>query len=403
MTDVKILHMLAKDLRVYTRDRMALLINLVMPIVLIGILGAALGPMFSGASPGVNQFAVAVTDKDGGTLARQLVDDILSGEMGDMVKVNEIPEDQAVESVADDSAVAAVIIPAGFTQAIEQGRSTELRVVAGPQSSVSAGVVYQVMQSYSMGVSSVKAGTEAVLQVLSAAGVPFQAQAVMGTSMQGLSSVQDDAVNAVSFSQQTVDDDDITAMQYYAAAMLAMFSMFMAMTGVSSILEERENRTLYRLYGTGAAKWQIMSSKLISTWLSAFIDALILMLFTRYAFGVDWGDGIAAVLVAMATVFAATGFAMIIAAVARTSKAAGGLSSVLIQAMSALGGSMFPLYAFSGVMKTISKGTINYWSLQGFLSLMGGQTISAVAMPLIILTVVGGAGLCIGVAALRMD
>jgi ABC-2 type transport system permease protein len=193
-------------------------------------------------------------------------------------------------------------------------------------------------------------------------------------------------------------------MQYYAAAMLAMFSMFMAITGVTSMLQERENYTLKRMYGAGIPKWEIMSTKLASTWLSAFIEALILMAFTAYVFGVDWGDNIPAVLgVAAATVFAATGIAMIIAAITRTSKAAGGLAPAVINIMSAIGGSMFPIYTFSGFMLTASKGTINYWSLQGFLSLMSKDAISVIYLPIVVLVSIGIAGLTIGILALRLD
>lgn len=399
---MKIIHMLLKDLRVYARDRMALLINLVMPIALVGILGAALGPIFSGGSPGVSQFAVAVVDDDKGPMARQLVDEVLGKELSGTIQVKEMGKAEALEAVKDDVA-AALFIPAGFSQAIEQGKAAELSVIANPQSTVSASVVGQVAQSYSVAVSSVAAGTNAVMDALQRAGVRFDPGEVADHSVQRLAAAQNKALHMVAFSQQSSDDDDITAMQYYAAAMLAMFSMFMAMTGVSSILEERENATLYRLYNAGATKGQIMGSKLLSTWLSAFIEALILMYFTQYAFGVDWGNPAGSILVAAVTVFAATGFAMIMAAIAKTSKAVGGLSAVVIQVMSAVGGSMFPLYAFSGFMKTLSQGTINYWSLQGFLNLMGYQPISSIALPAAVLLMVGAVGLGIGTAALRLE
>lgn len=399
---MKILYILLKDLRLRVRDHMALLTNLAMPIVLIGILGVSLGPMFSNVSPGVNRFAVAVVDEDRGMMARQLVDNVLGRDMAHLVELREMSESDAIDAASDDVA-AAIIIPVGFTRAIEQGKTTALRLVANPQSTINSNIIYQVVQNYSIGISSVTTGINTILKVISSVGVPADIDKIVNTSTERLSSVQEKAFTAVSFNQQSADSDNITAMQYYAAAMLAMFSMFMAMTGVSSILEERENHTLYRLYSTGVSKWQIMSGKLISSWINAFIDALIVMFFTCYVFGVNWGNGVAAVSVAAATVFAATGFAMIIAAIARTSRAAGGLSSVLIQVMSALGGSMFPLYMFSGIMRTVSKGTINYWSLQGFLNLMGGQTVSAVTTPLVVLIFIGSLGLCTGILALRID
>ncbi|MBZ4665400.1 ABC transporter permease [Mahella sp.] len=400
---MRAIHMLLKDIRIYTRDWIALLINLVMPIALVGILGLSFSSSFAELGASISKFPVAVVDYDKGEMARKLVDDVLKKDLADIVDVEEVSEDEAVAAVKGETP-AAIIIPEGFTKNINEGKATELRVIANPHLNISGGIVQQAVESYTVAISSITSATDAIMKMVSKEGIAVNPQEIAAQTAERLAGVQGKNVNAIAFSQQTGGKKTPTSMQYYAAAMLAMFSMFMAATGITSMLQERENYTLKRMYGAGIPKWEIMSTKLAGTWLSAFIEALILMAFTAYVFGVDWGDNIPAVLgVAAATVFAATGVAMIIAAITRTSKAAGGLAPAVINIMSAIGGSMFPIYAFSGFMLTASKGTINYWSLQGFLSLMSQDAISAIYLPIAVLAAIGVAGLAIGILTLRLD
>lgn len=400
---MRAIHMLLKDIRIYTRDWIALLINLVMPIALVGILGLSFSSSFAELGASISKFSVAVVDYDKGEMARKLVDDVFKKDLADIVDVEEVSEDEAVAAVKGETP-AAIIIPEGFTKNINEGKATELRVIANPNSSISSGIVQQAAESYTVAISSITSATDAVMKMVSKEGISANPQEIAAQTAERLAGVQGKAVNAIAFSRQTGGNKTPTSMQYYAAAMLAMFSMFMAITGVTSMLQERENYTLKRMYSAGIPKWEIMSTKLAGTWLSAFIEALILIAFTAYVFGVDWGDNIPAVLgVAAATVFAATGVAMIIAAITRTSKAAGGLAPAVINIMSALGGSMFPIYTFSGFMLIASKGTINYWSLQGFLSLMSQDAISAIYLPIAVLAAIGVAGLAIGILTLRLD
>jgi ABC-2 type transport system permease protein len=67
------------------------------------------------------------------------------------------------------------------------------------------------------------------------------------------------------------------------------------------------------------------------------------------------------------TAMAAAAFAMILATLARSRAQLGGMSTIIILIMSALGGSMVPRFVAPGVFDTTSKFTFNGWALDGFL------------------------------------
>lgn len=75
------------------------------------------------------------------------------------------------------------------------------------------------------------------------------------------------------------------------------------------------------------------------------------------------------IIVAAAT--AATAFGMLLASIARNPEAAQGLATFLILSMSAVGGAWFPTSIMPEFIQTISKVTLVYWSIEGFLRCSG--------------------------------
>jgi ABC-type multidrug transport system permease subunit len=77
------------------------------------------------------------------------------------------------------------------------------------------------------------------------------------------------------------------------------------------------------------------------------------------------------------------------------------MSSALIMILSALGGSMFPIFGMPPILQTISKLTLNNWALKGYLSLMMNGT--DLLTPIIVLCGMGIAFLTLGITRLKLD
>ena len=75
---------------------------------------------------------------------------------------------------------------------------------------------------------------------------------------------------------------------------------------------------------------------------------------------------VALVLVTLATAAAATGLGLLVAAVGKTREQIGGISTLLVLTLAAVGGMMFPTFAMSGFMQTLSKISPHAWSLAGY-------------------------------------
>jgi ABC-type multidrug transport system permease subunit len=68
----------------------------------------------------------------------------------------------------------------------------------------------------------------------------------------------------------------------------------------------------------------------------------------------------------IATAFAVSSLGIFLAAIAKTRQQAQNLSTIIILIMSAVGGSMIPLFIMPSILQKIALLSVNYWGIQGF-------------------------------------
>jgi ABC-type multidrug transport system permease subunit len=125
-----------------------------------------------------------------------------------------------------------------------------------------------------------------------------------------------------------------------------------------------------------------------------FISVLQLttmFLFAWLVFKMDLSVNILAlILMIIATSFAVSGLGIFLAAVAKTRQQAQNLSTIIILVMSAIGGSMIPLFIMPPILQKIALLSVNYWGIQGFYDIFWRVLPLAEILPKIIIL------LCIG-------
>jgi ABC-2 type transport system permease protein len=115
----------------------------------------------------------------------------------------------------------------------------------------------------------------------------------------------------------------------------------------------------------------------------------ILILASSVFFGVKWGDTLGLAVLILATVIGATGWGMLITAIARTPGQVGSLGSAIMLIFGILGGSFVNLEQMPPLVRTLSKITPNAWGLDGFTTLALGGTLPNLAEPITALFIMG--------------
>jgi ABC-2 type transport system permease protein len=156
------------------------------------------------------------------------------------------------------------------------------------------------------------------------------------------------------------------------------------------LLQERELGQVDRLLASPTSMGAVIASKLISTLALLVACHLLLTAAGRLIFGIRSGDPVAALLLVICQGLAITGLMSFVFALTRTERQAGTLSTIVIFAMSIVGGSMIPTDALPGMAQKASPFTINYWAIEGFQKVMVlGEGVAAVAPHMAVLALFG--------------
>jgi ABC-2 type transport system permease protein len=157
-------------------------------------------------------------------------------------------------------------------------------------------------------------------------------------------------------------------------AIFAMFFIVIPLT--SSIIKEREEGSLFRLYTLPVNYMTIFMSKVGVYLIVCFMQfilmvlsgMLILPLFGMPALDLG-GHYTALTVMAIATSLAALGYGILIGTIARTHQQAAAFGSVSVVILTALGGLWVPIYFFTGAIKEIARFSPLNWAHKGFIDI----------------------------------
>ena len=153
-----------------------------------------------------------------------------------------------------------------------------------------------------------------------------------------------------------------------AVAGTAILMLLFSVAGVgTSILEEKENGTINRLLYSPLKNSTILYSKMLFAFFISMLQLTSMFLFSWLILNMDMRVNISGlILMIIATSFAVSSLGIFLAAVVKTRQQAQNLSTIIILVMSAIGGSMIPLFIMPPILQKIALLSVNYWGIQGF-------------------------------------
>ena len=150
-----------------------------------------------------------------------------------------------------------------------------------------------------------------------------------------------------------------------------MFLLFTLTHSAASLFEEKQNGVVLRILASPVTRVQILWGKYLFNMLLGTVQLLVLFSAGALMFHIDvlhhWLNLLILILSAAAT---CTSFGMLLAAVCKTPSQANGLGTFIILAMSSMGGAWFPTSFMPAFIQLLSKGTIVYWAMDGFLKIL---------------------------------
>jgi len=401
-----------KDLRVIFRDRAALVFMLLAPFLLTVGMGFVTGRFSGSSNSGLADIPVIIVNLDNAELGNALVDVFNSEDLAELVAPAETSNPEAARRLIDENkAAAAVIIPEGFTRSVipAEGTMTDpnfaeadpvlIEVYVNPAMPTSAGVIKAIVDEFVSRIDEGRvSGMTAIFQMLITGVITPQQAETEGRAL--FKNMDEDQPAAITLK---TDDEGAQAAEfdvlaYMAPAMALMFLMYTVSYGGRSILAERAQGTLPRLLVSPTSSAQILGGKVFGIYLTGVAQVGILILASTVFFRVKWGDPLGIAALTLAAVFGATGWGLIVTALARTPAQVANVGSAIMLIFGILGGSFLDLGMMPPAIQLVSKITPNAWALDGFVTLALGGGLAQLARPITALLVMGAVLFAVSVA-----
>jgi ABC-2 type transport system permease protein len=349
----KILLIAWKDFILVLRDPPALLFMLLAPFLLTLGLGLVTGG-FAGGRSGISRIPIAVADEDGGLAGAALRQALGSAGLAGLLDAAWVGSGgEARGRVEADRVAAAVIIPRGFTAAL-MSKPIPVEVVANPNKSASAGIVVDVVEAF--------------------------CHRLRATLLRGPAGQL--AIHTMEGGKAAGGGNPLA---YIAPGMALMFLMYRVSGGGRSLLVERSQGTLPRLLVSPTTAAQILGGKSLGIFATGVAQVLVLVGASTLLFRLRWGDPLGVVVLVLAVVAGATGWGLLLAALARTAGQVSAVGAAMMLIFAILGGSFVRLDSMPAWVRAVAKITPNAWGLNGFNTLALGGTLSDILSPVLAL------------------
>jgi ABC-2 type transport system permease protein len=384
------------------RDRAALMLSFIVPIVFFSIFAGIFGAQKS-KTP---KTTVVIADLDRSDSSRRLVDALKRESALDVVttpKKSTTPFDAktAEATVRAGDAPVALVIPKGFgttkIQFAGGGNGPAFRLLADSADPIADQVVGGLLQKnmmMSMPEMMMDAGVSEVDRW--SGGLSAQQKANLDQNMKSYRSF---SAKPSSNAQSTdslikIEKTDVIGQNksnvvaaLYAAGIGVMFLLFTASNAGGALLEENESGTLDRILTTRLTLTQLLLGKLAYLWTLGFVQICVMFVWGAIAFRLQLVQHIGGFLImALSTSLATSAFGLLLASVCRTRAQLGAMSTLVVLSLSAIGGSMFPRFLMPAGLQKAGLVLFNSWALEGFTNVFWRELpLSSLALPAAVL------------------
>ncbi|WP_164669663.1 ABC transporter permease [Virgibacillus doumboii] len=388
------------------RNPTQLLLLVGLPIILIAILGAALGSVMNGEEATLNVKVAIVEhgDEEGQvnrfvndlensglpkerviaareaakqlTPIKMLKDSVFGSEgLKEIVQVENIKPSKLEKVLDDDSYTAVIEVPENFTY-------HTLQNFFGIENAEPSLKVYQNEGK--------QLGAPIILDVLQQFQEQLSLNSFVGQKGLSMEAIQVDT-EAISGEIETINQrEPVSAKNYYAIGMAVMNVLFLASAIGSYAFLEKKIHVFDRIILADVSRWVYFIGVFIAGTVFSFLHLLIVFSISWILFGVTWPNILAFLVVTFGLAIAVGGIAVLLTAISyriNSELITNFFSAFLISIIAFLGGSFFPIGELSETIQLLGNFTPNGAGMSAYLDVLRGNGISAVWEHVIFLSI----------------
>ena len=369
-------HITFKDLLLLSRDKRALVLLLVLPLMFISIVGMSTGQLLT-RDDDSDRFKIVVIDQDDSETSHNLLAEFRK--RPEMLVSTAATSELAGEKIRSGDASLILTIGPQFEERVDEVRisdifntkdglaatglaSLDLTIETKPNSAGIGRLLEAVLKSQVIG----------FVAPIAAKRNPVTRAWVRSRDDAG----SDDAVseaNPIPISQTPRQN---SVYLWVVPGFTVMFAFFVISIMARSFIIERDQGTLQRLVMAPVNPVSVLLGKTLPFYLTSVLQCSMLFLCGRLMFGMPWGSQPAWLIpVILCTSAAATSLGLLLSTLVHTDQQVSSYGTTLILMLSSISGCFFPREFFPKMMKQISLLTPHAWSLRAFDAILSQPTV----------------------------
>ncbi len=357
------LHIAMLELKLFLNNRAELAFSIALPVLLFALMYGALSSDSEVFTP------ASVVDLDGGPQARELVQRLDSL---DEVEVEERSKADADAALDRSAILFAVVIPAGFSEALEEGKPAPLvfrqRGNGGDTGQIVAAIVRGIALDMAAA-ARVRAQTHRALA--GSAVSPERIELEVAAQLASMRANPPVAVAVRRPGEEPGADSEDGLFSRLLPGLVVMFVMFSVTLSAQALVEERRTGTLERLMTTRLGVNQLFAGKFLSGVMRAMFQTAVMLSLAFIVFRPGGAPEFAELLAfALLAAAAFTGVSLVIGAAARTRNQAAWAAVFFTLLMVVFSGTFFEI-AEGSLMHSISRATINAYAIEAMQNIIG--------------------------------
>ncbi|MBL4560529.1 MAG: ABC transporter permease [Labilibaculum sp.] len=369
-----------KDIRQYLKDRTAVLLSLLLPMVLITIFALMYGGI--GKPKESRPISLLFTDQDNTELSKEVFTTL-----NDQDAMQLFPKsyNEATGLIKKGKNAAVLVLYKGFQDSVEAGKKVPMELFYDEAKEIEMGLLQQALWSNLFGIT-IKKGIKGKVNTWIKEKNP-------NLTNSELLDIQEQVETQFSDFEQSEDSGKMEknsnlpmtalvgeekngnlGLVQAIAGMAIMMLLFSVASSGASLLKEKEDGTFRRLLVSPISPSSILYGKMLSTLFMAVLQLTVMFLYSWLALGLDIFINLPAlILMILSAAIACTSFGIFMASICKSRKQVESLSTLIILVISALGGSMMPLIFMPEIMHKLAIVSVNYWAIEGFFDIFWRQ------------------------------
>ncbi|MEZ5410060.1 MAG: ABC transporter permease [Acidimicrobiales bacterium] len=369
-------------LRQMVQDRTALFFTVALPIAIIVIIGTTFG--------GQGRIRVGLVVEQNNDIAARLEDRLAAADGVEVVRYR--TADELRQAVRRFSVEAGLVVPADADAQLAGTGAAGIGLLALGASEDTV-AVRRTLQGV---IDDVGAPLGAAVFAADRAGVPLN-EALARAEAAGSSGV---VVTTTDVGDGI--DRDVGRFAFTAPQNLVLFTFITALTSATVLVRARRTGILRRAMASPTGLGVQLAGMAVGWFILCLLQSVLIVTVGAVAFGVRWGNPLAAGLLVVTFALVGCGAGLLVGAIGANEDRVGAITPMVGMVLGALGGCMVPAEIFPPSMLVVARIVPHYWAMRAWQSLIfDGAGLGAIAGDLAVLATVGAALVIVATLLMR--